>query len=180
VESCTAALIPARAGPSTARFLFGQIETLMSNPYNIEDSVSKADLLIGAVLIVGAEAPKVITRAMVARMKEGAVIVDVAVDQGGCVETTRPTTHSHPTFVVDGVVHYCVANMPGAVPRTSAFALTNSTLPYARRLAGLGFKQAVLQDAALRRGVNVCRGQVTCEPVARSLELPCASVESLL
>jgi alanine dehydrogenase len=159
---------------------FGQIETLMSNPYNIEDSVSKADLLIGGVLIVGAEAPKLVTRQMIAAMKKGAVVVDVAVDQGGCCETTRPTTHSHPTYVVDGIVHYCVANMPGAVPRTSTFALTNVTLPYARKLARLGFKEAVLRDAALAQGVNVYLGHVTCRPVAQSLGLPTIPLESLL
>ncbi len=159
---------------------FGQIETLMSNPLNIEDSVSKADLLIGGVLIVGAEAPKLVTRAMIASMKRGAVVVDVAVDQGGCCETTRATTHSHPTYVVDDVVHYCVANMPGAVPRTSTFALTNVTLPYARRLAALGFKQAVKRDPALAQGVNVYRGHVTCKPVAQSLGLPTIPLDSLL
>ncbi|MBP1654836.1 MAG: ald, partial [Bacteroidetes bacterium] len=144
---------------------FGQIETLMSNPFNIEDSVSKADLLIGGVLIVGAEAPKLVTRPMISSMKKGAVVVDVAVDQGGCCETTQPTTHSHPTFLVDGVVHYCVANMPGAVPRTSTFALTNVTLPYARKLARLGFKDAVARDPALAQGVNTHRGHVACKPV---------------
>jgi alanine dehydrogenase len=170
--------------PDRLRYLddifFGQIETLMSNPFNIEDSVSKADLLIGAVLIFGAEAPKLITRKMVSNMKRGAVIVDVAVDQGGCIETTHPTTHSNPTFVVDGVVHYCVANMPGAVPRTSTFALTNATLPYARRLAGLGFKEAVRRDPALMQGVNTYKGQITCKPVAQALNLPDASLDSLL
>ncbi len=159
---------------------FGHIETLMSNPFNIEDSVSKADLLVGAVLIVGAEAPKLVTRKMVSSMKKGAVIVDVAVDQGGCIETTHPTTHSNPTFVVDGVVHYCVANMPGAVPRTSTFALTNATLPYARRLAGLGFKRAVQRDPALELGVNIYRGRVTCKPVAQALNLPHVSLDTLL
>jgi alanine dehydrogenase len=159
---------------------FGQIETLMSNPYNIEDSVSKADLLIGGVLIVGAEAPKLVTRPMISSMKKGAVVVDVAVDQGGCCETTQPTTHSHPTYVVDDVVHYCVANMPGAVPRTSTFALTNVTLPYARKLAKFGFKEAVLRDPALAQGVNVYLGHVTCRPVAQSLGLPTIPLESLL
>jgi len=159
---------------------FGQIETLMSNPYNISDSVSKADLLIGGVLVVGAEAPKLVTRAMISSMKKGAVVVDVAVDQGGCCETTRPTTHSHPTYHVDGVVHYCVANMPGAVPRTSTFALTNVTLPYARKLARLGFREAVQRDPALAQGVNVYLGHVTCRPVAQSLGLPTIPLESLL
>jgi len=159
---------------------FGQIETLMSNPLNIQDSVAKADLLIGAVLIVGAEAPKLVTRAMIASMKKGAVVVDVAVDQGGCLETTRPTTHSQPTFVVDGVVHYCVANMPGAVPRTSTFALTNVTLPYARRLAAFGFQEAIERDSALKEGVNTYRGHVTCKPVAQALGLQGFAVDSLL
>jgi alanine dehydrogenase len=159
---------------------FGQIETLMSNPYNISDSVSKADLLIGGVLIVGAEAPKLVTRPMIASMKKGAVVVDVAVDQGGCCETTRPTTHSNPTYLVDGVVHYCVANMPGAVPRTSTFALTNVTLPYARKLARFGFREAVQRDPALAQGVNVYLGHVTCRPVAQSLGLPTIPLESLL
>lgn len=159
---------------------FGQVETLMSNPFNIEDSVSKADLLIGAVLIFGAEAPKLITRKMVSNMKTGAVIVDVAVDQGGCIETTHPTTHSNPTFTVDGVVHYCVANMPGAVPRTSTFALTNATLPYARRLAGFGFKEAVRRDPALKQGVNTYGGHITCKPVAQALNLADTALDSLL
>jgi alanine dehydrogenase len=159
---------------------FGQIETLMSNPLNIEESVAKADLLIGAVLIVGAEAPKLISRRMISSMQKGAVVVDVAVDQGGCLETTHPTTHSNPTFVVDGVVHYCVANMPGAVPRTSTFALTNVTLHYARRLAGLGLAQAVKKDPALKLGVNVYQGHVTCKPVAQALELPETPIDSLL
>jgi alanine dehydrogenase len=159
---------------------FGQVETLMSNPFNIEDSVSKADLLIGAVLIFGAEAPKLITRKMVSNMKTGAVIVDVAVDQGGCIETTHPTTHSNPTFTVDGVVHYCVANMPGAVPRTSTFALTNATLPYARRLAGFGFKEAVRRDPALKQGVNTYGGHITCKPVAQALNLTDSALDSLL
>jgi alanine dehydrogenase len=159
---------------------FGQIETLMSNPFNIQDSVSKADLLVGAVLIFGAEAPKLVTRSMISTMKQGSVAVDVAVDQGGCLETTQPTTHSNPTFVVDGVVHYCVANMPGAVPRTSTFALTNVTLPYARKLAGLGFKAAVEKDPALKEGVNTYRGHITCKPVAVATGMPAIPLDSLL
>jgi alanine dehydrogenase len=159
---------------------FGQIETLMSNPFNIEDSVSKADLLIGAVLIFGAEAPKLVTRPMVSNMKRGAVVVDVAVDQGGCFETTHPTTHSNPTFVIDDVVHYCVANMPGAVPRTSTFALTNVTLSYARRLAGFGLKEAARRDPALKQGINVHQGHITCHPVAEAMNVPGADVDSLL
>jgi alanine dehydrogenase len=159
---------------------FGRVETLMSNPFHIRESVAKADLLIGGVLIVGAEAPKLVTRDMIAGMKKGAVVVDVAVDQGGCVETTHATTHSHPTYLIDGVVHYCVANMPGAVPRTSTFALTNATLPYARRLAGQGFKEAVVRDPALRQGVNTHRGFVTCNPVAESAGSPYVPIESLI
>ncbi len=158
----------------------GRIETLMSNPLNIGNSAARADLLIGAVLIVGAEAPKLITRMMVSTMKRGSVIVDVAVDQGGCCDTTRPTTHSNPTYVVDGVVHYCVANIPGAVPRTSTFALTNVTLPYALKLAGLGLAEAVRQDSVLKGGVNTYMGQVTCRPVANALNLDYADLDLLL
>ncbi len=159
---------------------FGQIETLMSNPFNIEDSVSKADLLVGAVLIFGAEAPKLVTRGMISNMKKGSVAVDVAVDQGGCFETTRPTTHSHPTFLVDDVVHYCVANMPGAVPRTSTFALTNVTLPYARTIARLGVKAAVERDPALKLGVNTYKGHITCDPVAKAVQLPSIPIDSII
>ena len=146
----------------------GCITTLMSNPITIEESVLAADLVVGAVLIPGASAPKIVTRNMIREMKTGAVIVDVAVDQGGCIETTRPTTHSDPTFVVDGVVHYCVANMPGAVPRTSTFALTNVTLPFALDIANHGFKDAIRSDPHLLAGVNTYQGKVTCEPVAVS------------
>jgi alanine dehydrogenase len=117
---------------------------------------------------------------MISSMKKGAVVVDVAVDQGGCLETTHPTTHSNPTFIVDDVVHYCVANMPGAVPRTSTFALTNVTLPYARRLAALGIKEAVRKDPALKKGVNTFRGEVTCRPVAEAVGVAGADLDSLL
>ncbi len=146
----------------------GQVTTIMSHPTTVEAWTQRADLLIGAVLIPGHSAPKVVTREMVASMKEGAVIVDVAVDQGGCIETTRVTTHREPIFLVDGVVHYGVANMPGAVPRTSTFALTNVTLPYLRRLADLGPEAAFRADPVLARGVNTYQGQVTCAPVADS------------
>jgi alanine dehydrogenase len=146
----------------------GRLTTLMSNPITIHESVAMADLVVGAVLIPGASAPKLVTRQMVAAMKKGAVIVDVAVDQGGCIETTHPTTHSHPTYVVDGVVHYCVANMPGAVPRTSTFALTNVTLPYALTIANKGVVDAVRSDASLAAGVNIYKRRVTCEAVAAS------------
>jgi len=150
----------------------GRIKTLHSNRYVLAQALTTADLVIGAILIPGAKAAKVITREMIRDMKEGSVLVDVAVDQGGCAETTRPTTHSNPTYVVDGVIHYCVANMPGAVARTSTFALTNATLPYALRIANQGIKQAVAGDPALAKGVNVAKGAVTHPAVAESLNLP--------
>lgn len=161
--------------------VFGNtITTLMSNYINIEACAKRSDLLIGAVLIPGAKAPKLVTRDMIKQMKEGAVIVDVAVDQGGCVETTRPTTHDNPTFFVDGVLHYCVANMPGAVPRTSTFALTNATLPYARLLAEHGVSRASLRNAALAKGVNVYKGRVTYQAVAEALGYEYAPITALL
>jgi alanine dehydrogenase len=132
----------------------------------IAEAVAGADLVIGAVLVPGAEAPKLVTRAMLKTMKQGAVLVDVAIDQGGCFETSHPTTHAEPTFVVDGIVHYCVANMPGAVARTSTYALNNATLPHVVRLANLGWREALLADPYLRAGLNVWKGQVTCKPVA--------------
>ena len=142
--------------------------TIFSNPMSVRERLEAADLVVGAVLVPGAAAPKLIKREHLAFMKAGSVIADVAVDQGGCCETTRPTTHEDPTFVVDGVVHYCVANMPGAVPRTSTFALTNSTLSWARRLARLGPKQAILADAGLASAANAVGGKLTCEPVAQA------------
>jgi alanine dehydrogenase len=150
----------------------GTLTTLASNHHNMMAALRRADLLIGAVLIPGRAAPKLVTRAMLRQMKEGAVVVDVAVDQGGCFETTRPTTHSNPVYVEEGVVHYCVANMPGAVPRTSTFALANATSPYAQQLADKGVVQAVLQDPGLLAGVNTYAGHITCEPVAESLGRP--------
>jgi len=147
----------------------GQVTTLASNHHNISAALRRADLLIGAVLIPGRAAPKLVTRDMLKLMKEGAVVVDVAVDQGGCFETTHPTTHSNPTYVVDGIVHYCVANMPGAVPRTSTFALNNATLPYALALANKGVTRAVREDPGLLAGVNTYQGSITCAPVAESL-----------
>ena len=146
----------------------GRIVTRASTPDAIEDSVPSADLLIGAVLVPGARAPRVVPRALLARMKPGSVIVDVAVDQGGCIETTRPTTHSDPVYVVDGVLHYCVANMPGIVPRTSTHALTNATLPYLLRLATDGVAAAVGADPGLAKGVNLMQGNVTCRAVAQA------------
>ena len=146
-----------------------RITTVYSNAHAIEDAVLSADLVIGGVLVPGAAAPKLVTRAMVARMKKGAVVVDVAIDQGGCFETSHPTTHADPTFVVDGVVHYCVANMPGAVARTSTFALNNATLPYVLALADHGWQGALRADPHLRNGLNVAAGRVTCQPVADAL-----------
>jgi alanine dehydrogenase len=146
----------------------GALTTLYSDAHTIAAEVERADLVVGAVLVPGAKAPKLVTEAMIRRMSEGSVVVDVAVDQGGCIETARPTTHDEPTYVVHGVVHYCVANMPGAVARTSTYALTNTTIRYVRALADRGVG-AALEDQALGRGVNVLGGQITHEAVARSL-----------
>ena len=158
---------------------FGRVETQISSAYNIGEAVKKADLLIGAVLLPGASAPKLVTRGMISTMQPGSVVVDVAVDQGGCIETTRPTSHSDPVYLVDGVVHYCVTNMPGAMPRTSTIALTNATLPYARRIAALGLEGAIDENPLLRGGVNTYAGQIVCKPVAESLGLPCADMAEL-
>jgi alanine dehydrogenase len=144
----------------------GRLYTLASNSYNISNATREADLVIGGVLIPGATAPRLVTRAMVSEMKKGAVIVDVAIDQGGCVETARPTSHSNPSFVVDGVVHYCVTNMPGAVPHTSTLALTNSTFPFLMRIANLGAREALKQDAGLAEGLNTWMGKLTYKAVA--------------
>ena len=146
----------------------GRLYTLASNSYNVAHATREADLVIGGVLIPGSMAPKIVTRAMVAKMKKGAVIVDVAIDQGGCVETARPTSHSDPSFVVDGVVHYCVTNMPGAVPNTSTLALTNATFPYLLRMANLGVREAMRQDAGLAEGLNTWMGTLTHSGVAES------------
>ncbi len=146
----------------------GRLHTLASNRYNVAHATREADLVVGGVLIPGATAPKIVTKAMVSRMKKGAVIVDVAIDQGGCVETARPTSHSDPSYVVDGVVHYCVTNMPGAVPHTSTLALTNATFPYLMRLANLGAEAALRADAGLADGLNVYRGKLTHRGVAES------------
>ncbi|MCF7222242.1 alanine dehydrogenase [Marilutibacter chinensis] len=156
------------------------ISTVFSTRQAIETLVARADLLIGTVLIPGAAAPKLVTREMVKTMKPGSVIVDVAIDQGGCVETSRATTHAEPTYVVDDVVHYCVANMPGAVARTSTFALNNVTLPFTLALANKGWKQALASDAHLRNGLNVCEGKVTCEPVAQAHGLAYVPAEQVL
>ena len=150
----------------------GRLYTLASNSYNLAQATREADLVIGGVLIPGATAPKLVTRQMVSNMKKGAVTVDVAIDQGGCVETARPTSHSNPSYVVDGVVHYCVTNMPGAVARTATLALTQATLPHVLALADQGWRAAVARDAHLRAGLNVVDGAVTCRPVAEALGLP--------
>lgn len=162
--------------------IFGnQVKTLMSNPYNIAEAVAEADLFIGAVLIPGAKAPKLVTEDMVKSMKPGSVIVDVAIDQGGIVETSdHVTTHDNPTFVKHGVVHYSVANMPGAVPRTSTIALTNVTVPYALQIASKGVLKAISENAALKLGVNVANGEITYEAVAKDLDYPYVPVEEAL
>ncbi len=158
----------------------GRIRTVFSSSANIAHYAARADLLIGTVLIPGAEAPKLITRDIVKSMKTGSVIVDVSIDQGGCAETSRPTTHSNPTYVEHGVVHYCVTNMPGAVARTSTFALNNVTLPFTLALADKGWQPALRDDPHLAAGLNVALGKVTCEPVAQAQGLPYVPVSELL
>ena len=161
--------------------VFGnRISTVYSNAQSLEDAVLDAELVIGGVLIPGAAAPKLVTRNMIASMKKGAVVVDVAIDQGGCFETSHATTHAEPTYVVDGVVHYCVANMPGAVARTSTFALNNATIAHAVALAGKGWKQALKDNSHLKNGLNVASGQVTYEAVARDLGYNYVPADSLL
>jgi alanine dehydrogenase len=149
---------------------FGRpLNTVFSTRDAVERHVTGADLVIGGVLIPGASAPRLVSRELVARMKPGSVVVDVAIDQGGCFETSRATTHADPVYVVDGVTHYCVANMPGGVPRTSTFALNNATLPFVLALADKGWKRALADDGHLRNGLNVAFGKVTCAPVAEAL-----------
>ena len=160
--------------------LSGRGSLVMSSALQIQESVADADVVIGAVLIPGALAPKLITREMIAGMKEGSVLADVAIDQGGCAETSRPTTHSDPVYVVDGVTHYCVANMPGAVPITSTKALTNATLPYVEEVASLGLREAIARDRALARGVNVLDGNITYEAVAQAHDLEYTPLEDVL
>jgi alanine dehydrogenase len=157
-----------------------KVQTLASSRYAIEEAISHADLVIGAVLVVGAAAPKLVTRDMLHLIPQGSVLVDVAVDQGGCFETTHATTHSNPTYYEEGVLHYCVANMPGAVPRTSTFALTNATLPYALDLANKGFEAAIRDDDGLREGVNTYAGKLTYEAVATSQNLEYTALDSVL
>ncbi|MFI5529324.1 alanine dehydrogenase [Kitasatospora sp. NPDC051853] len=161
--------------------IFGnKIKAIASNAYELEKAVLEADLVIGAVLIPGAKAPKLVTNELVSRMKPGSVLVDIAIDQGGCFEDSRPTTHANPTFEVHNSVFYCVANMPGAVPNTSTYALTNATLPYVVELANRGWKEALQRDAALAKGLNVHEGQITYAAVAEAFGLPSVTLESVL
>jgi alanine dehydrogenase len=160
--------------------LSGRVSTVMSSTLQIESSIADADVVIGAVLVPGARAPKLVTRDMLAVMKKGAVIVDVAIDQGGCVETAHATTHTDPVYEVDGILHYCVANMPGAVPITSTKALTNATLPYVEAIADHGLAAAVGRDRSLALGVNVLGGKITYEPVAEAHDLDYTPLEDVL
>lgn len=156
------------------------VTTLMSNHYNISEAIADADLVIGAVLIPGAKAPHLITKGMLKLMSPGTVVVDVAVDQGGCIETCTPTTHENPTFIIDGIVHYCVANMPGAVPYTSTLALTNATLPYAIQLANKGWRKACSENEELKKGLNIANGKIVYQGVAEAWGLPYEEVSSIL
>ena len=160
--------------------LHGRLSTMSANPYNIAEAVKRADLLIGAVLVKGAKAPCLVTREMIRKMEPGSVVVDVAVDQGGCCDTICATSHSDPVYVVDGVLHYGVTNMPGAVPRTSTYALSNATLPYLMKLTGEGISEAIKNDPALAKGVNIYEGKVTYEAVADALNLEYTPISSLL
>lgn len=163
-----------------SQVLHGDLETLVSTPENVAEAVRTADLVIGAVLVPGARAPRVVTREMVRSMRPGTVIVDVSVDQGGCVETTRPTTHSDPVYVEEGVIHYAVTNMPGIVPHTSTQALCNATLPYLEQIANLGLLRALQEDRSLAAGLNVFKGHLTNAAVAQALGLPWLSLEEVL
>jgi alanine dehydrogenase len=156
------------------------VEMIYSNRHNLLERLEHADLVVGAVLLPGAKAPKLVKRADLAKMKKGSVIVDVAVDQGGCVETIRPTTHENPIYEIDGVIHYGVANMPGGVPRTSTLALTNATFPYASRLARLGWEEACRQDRALLLGLNIVDGKVVYPAVAEAFDLPYTPIDQVL
>jgi alanine dehydrogenase len=158
----------------------GRVNCVFSNRASIEKYALEADLVIGAVLVRGGTAPTLLTRDIIRRMRPGSVVVDVAIDQGGCFETSHPTTHSNPTFVVDGIVHYCVANMPGVVPRTSTFGLNNATLPYVLRLADLGWQEAFRMDEGFRKGLNIFAGQVTCEAVAKAHGMAYTPAETLI
>ena len=161
-------------------FMPANVTTLYSNEYNIRQLIKTHDLIVGAVLIPGAKAPNLVTREMLKDMRPGTVVVDVAVDQGGCIETCKPTTHENPTFIIDDVVHYCVANMPGAVPYTSTLALTNATLPYAIKLAQNGWKKACKADPSLKKGLNVIKGKVCYQGVADAFNLKMHDVDTFL
>ena len=145
--------------------------TLASNPHNIGQAVAQSDLVVGSVAITGAAAPKLVTREMIRKMKPGSVMVDVSIDQGGSFETSRPTSHAEPTYIEEGVIHYCVTNMPGAVPNTSTYALTNATIAYALKIANMGIAEAAKKDAALARGINTYKGKLTNEAVAEALKM---------
>ena len=153
---------------------------LYSSPATIRDLIARADVVVGAVLLPGAKAPKLIKREMLRMMKRGSVLVDVAIDQGGCFETSKATTHSHPICTVDGVVHYCVANMPGAVPKTSTIALTNATLPYALEIAGKGWQRAMKENREIKLGANIIKGKITYKAVAEAFGLGYSSIDTLL
>jgi alanine dehydrogenase len=158
----------------------GRLHTLKSSPWNLRKALKDADLVVGGVLVAGAKAPWVVTRDMLKTMKPGSVLVDVAIDQGGCFQTSKPTTHANPIFEVDGIIHYCVANMPGCVPRTSTFALTNATMSYAVDIANKGWKRACLEDNTVKTGLNVCLGKLTCKPVADTFKMKLTPVDSVL
>jgi alanine dehydrogenase len=158
----------------------GRVKTLKMTPWSIREAVKNADLIIGSVLVTGAKAPWLITKDMLKTMRRGTVIVDVSIDQGGCVETSRPTTHSEPIYEVDGVIHYCVANMPGCVPRTSTFALTNETMPFALEIANKGWQKACQDNYIIRTGLNVCEGKLTYKPVADVFDMPYTPAEDVL
>jgi alanine dehydrogenase len=158
----------------------GRLHTLKSSPWNLRKALVSADLVVGGVLVAGAKAPWVVTREMLKTMKPGSVLVDVAIDQGGCFQTSKPTTHDKPIFQVDGIIHYCVANMPGCVPRTSTFALTNATMSYAVDIANKGWKRACLEDDMVKTGLNVCVGKLTCKPVAETFKMKLTPVENVL
>jgi len=155
----------------------GRLITLSSNPLNIAETIRRADLLIGGVLIKGAKAPKLVTREMISTMNQGSVVVDVSVDQGGCIETTKPTTHSNPIFIVDGIIHYCVSNIPGAVPRTSTYALSNATLPYVLKLANMEPEAAIKTVPSLAKGVNTYKGKITYQAVAEAFGMEVEKLE---
>lgn len=165
---------------SLSRYFANTAKVIHSNKSTLLQYVMDADLIIGAVLVIGAKAPRLVTRAMLERMQDGAVLVDVAIDQGGCFETSKPTTHAHPTFIVDGIVHYCVANMPGAVPRTSTYALNNATLPGLLAIANKGWQRALTDDSNLLNGLNVCKGKVTYRAVADELGYEYVAADRML